>query len=102
MSLEDLVAACEGFDWNDANLHKNWDSHGVTSAECEQIFFNRPLLLCDDLAHHGDIEDRYLVLGRSDANRKLFLVFTVRSRRIRVISARDMTRKERGYYESRK
>jgi uncharacterized DUF497 family protein len=101
MPLRDLVDACEGFDWDYANVHKNCDSHGVTAAECEQVFFNIPLLLSDDLVH-GDSEDGYLVLGRSDSNRKLFLVFTVRGKLIRVISARDMTKRERGFYESRK
>lgn len=97
----ELIAVCEGFAWDEANVLRNWESHGVTASECEQVFFNIPLLVHDSLAHGGD-EERFLVLGRSDANRKPFLVITIRGKRIRIISARDMTPKERGIYESKK
>ncbi len=89
----------EGFDWNEANLTKDWEKHRVTPWECEQVFFNLPLVVAEDEAH-SKIEIRYYVLGRTDADRKLFLVFTIRKRRIRIISARDMSAKERRtYYE---
>lgn len=88
----------EGFDWDEANLTKNWEKHRVTPGECEQVFFNRPLVVGEDSRHSAD-EARYYALGQTDIQRSLFLVFTVRHRRIRIISARDMSRKERKVYD---
>ena len=89
----------EGFDWDEGNIDKNWLSHQVTPQEAEQVFFNRPLIIAED-AKHSRAERRYLALGQTDADRPLFIAFTMRERRIRVISARDMHRKEREVYES--
>ena len=93
------LAECVGFDWDDGNLLKNWEKHSVSAAEAEQVFFNRPLVAAPDVAHSQD-EVRYFSLGQSDAGRRLFLVFTIRRKLIRVISARDMNRRERKRYES--
>lgn len=93
----DRLLGLEGFDWNEANLTKNWEKHRVTPWECEQVFFNLPLVVAEDAAH-SKVEPRHYVLGQTDADRKLFLVFTVRKRRIRIISARDMSAKERRAY----
>jgi uncharacterized DUF497 family protein len=93
------LQACTGFDWDEGNLLKNWEKHAVTAAECEQVFFNRPLLAQPDM-RHSDSEVRFYVLGQSDSGRRLFLAFTIRRDRIRVISARDMSRRERRSYES--
>ena len=87
-----------GFDWNAGNKEKNSEKHQVDYRECEEVFFNKPLLISED-AKHSLQEQRYYVLGRSDADRALFLVFTVRNNRIRVISARDQSKKERRIYE---
>jgi uncharacterized protein len=95
-----LLASCEGFDWDNGNAAKNQDKHGVSPTECEQIFFRVPLLLDDDLLHGHDGEERYLALGHTDRNRRLLIVFTIRDRLIRVISARDMTKAERRIYET--
>jgi uncharacterized protein len=89
---------CSGFVWDNDNLLKNEIKHGVDWIECEQIFFNRPLIINDDFAH-GDFEERYLALGRTDQGRRLFLVFTIKKHAIRVISARDMTKREKAHYE---
>ena len=91
------LSGLEGFDWDEANLAKNWEKHRVTPWECERAFFNMPLVVADDLTH-STVEPRYYVLGQTDAERRLFIVFTVRKRRIRVISARDMSPKERRAY----
>ena len=88
----------EGFDWDEANLTKNWEKHRVAPWECEQMFFNLPLVVADD-PDHSITEPRYYVLGQTDANRRLFLVFTIRKQKIRIISARDMSSKERRMYE---
>lgn len=88
-----------GFDWDDGNARKN-EKHGVSMAEAEQIFFNEPLLLLEDSAHSQD-EPRVHALGKTDDGRTLHITFTLRKAGalIRVISARDMHRKERAVYE---
>ena len=87
-----------GFDWDEGNQQKNWEKHQVDFRECEEAFFNQPLLISEDMKHSFQ-EKRYYVLGRSDTNRKLFLIFTLRNNKIRVISARDQSKKERMIYE---
>jgi uncharacterized protein len=87
-----------GFDWDDNNREKNWEKHQVSAGECEEVFFNIPLLLEDDPAH-SQKEPRYYVLGHTIAGRRLFIAFTLREDKIRVISARDMSKKERSIYE---
>lgn len=86
------------FDWDEGNRDKNWLRHQVTTGECEQVFFNQPLLVLPDI-RHSQQESRYYALGQTDAGRKLFVVFTVRGSLLRIISARDMSRKERKIYE---
>lgn len=87
-----------GFDWDESNREKNWEKHQVLASECEEVFFNLPLLLQPDPAHSQQ-EPRYFVLGHTTAGRRLFIAFTVRENKIRVISARDMSKKERKIYE---
>lgn len=87
-----------GFDWDAGNKEKNWRKHGVDFLECEEVFFNRPFIIGDDTKHSFQ-EKRYFVLGRSNAGRTLFLVITIRKDKIRVIPARDQSRKERQVYE---
>lgn len=94
-----LLQKCTGFDWDADNAEKNWQKHRVTPSECEQIFFNRPLVVADDVKH-SEKEKRLYSLGHTDGGRMLFVVFTVRRDKIRVISARDMNRKERKVYQS--
>ena len=88
-----------GFDWDADNARKN-EKHGVSSAEAEQVFFNAPLLLVEDTRHSAR-EPRFHALGKTDEGRLLHITFTLRSagQKIRVISARDMHRKERTIYE---
>lgn len=93
------VPEFEGFDWSGGNAEKNWDGHGVTPLEAEQVFFNTPLLAGVDLAH-SQKESRFYALGQTDEGRELFVAFTMRGRRLRVVSARDMSRKERRAYKS--
>ncbi|MFZ9440400.1 MAG: BrnT family toxin [Hylemonella sp.] len=88
-----------GFNWDGGNARKN-DKHGVSMAEAEQVFFNEPLLLLED-ASHSQQELRIHALGKTDEGRALHITFTLRqsNQLIRVISARDMHRKERAIYE---
>ena len=92
------LSAITGFDWDDNNREKNWGKHGVLAGECEEVFFNLPLLLQPDPSH-SQKEPRYYVLGQTIAGRRLFIAFTIRGEKIRVISARDMSKKERSIYE---
>ena len=90
----------EGFDWDEGNARKSSDKHNVSQAESEQIFFNFPLLVLADL-EHSQTEERYHALGKTNSGRLLHITFTLRmeGKLIRVISARDMHRKERNIYE---
>ncbi len=89
-----------GFEWDGGNARKNADKHDVSQNEAEQVFFNEPLLMVPD-PRHSLGEQRIHALGRADDGRLLHITFTLRAEetRIRVISARDMSRKERSYYE---
>jgi hypothetical protein len=95
----DILAECNGFEWNKHNSQKIRIKHDVTPVECEQVFFNIPVIAGDD-SKHSKTENRFYVLGQTDSGRLLFLVFTVRSNKLRVISARDMNKKERRVYQT--
>jgi uncharacterized DUF497 family protein len=88
-----------GFDWDKGNARKN-EKHNVSMAEAEQVFFNEPLLVLED-PKHSKKEPRFHALGKSDEKRQLHITFTLRQagEKIRIISARDMHKKERVIYE---
>jgi uncharacterized DUF497 family protein len=90
---------CIGFEWDEGNTDKSWIRHKVRWSECEEVFFNHPLLVLEDERHSGQ-EPRYYALGKTNAGRLLFVVFTIRSDRLRVISARDMSKRERREYRN--
>ena len=92
------LSTIEGFDWDAGNKEKNWRLHKVAWTEAEEAFLNEPLLLLPD-PKHSQLENRFALLGRSLADRQLAIVFTVRNNRVRVISARDMSWKERRFYD---
>jgi uncharacterized DUF497 family protein len=87
------LSSVTGFEWDEGNRDKNWINHQVSNTECEEVFFNLPLLLRPDLTH-STTEDRYFVLGQTNTGRHLFIAFTIRNDKIRVIAARDMSKKE--------
>jgi len=89
-----------GFDWDDGSSNKNWHLHRVIDVECEEVFLNVPLIIAPDKGRTVN-EERFLALGRTDANRRLYAAFTVRNGFIRVISARDMTKNEERKYEEK-
>ncbi len=93
-------ARVAGFDWDAGNARKSADKHGVTQAEAEQAFFNQPLLVLSD-DRHSALEQRFQALGRTEAGRRLQITFTLRRNAtlIRVVSARDMSAKERVVYD---
>jgi uncharacterized DUF497 family protein len=86
-----------GFEWDAGNREKNL-KHGVHASECEQVFFNEPLVILDD-PKHSVAEDRLAAYGQTDQGRRLVVVYTQRGNLLRVISARDMNRREREFYE---
>jgi hypothetical protein len=95
--MRQAIYNSQGFEWDDGNSEKNWLLHEVTDGECEQVFFNQPLHAAADV-RHSQRENRYFALGRTDASRWLYIAFTVRKNRIRVISARDMNQRESRKY----
>ena len=92
------LATCTGFEWDAGNIDKNWERHQVSAAECEQVFFQRPVLIASDPEHSQD-EPRFAALGQTADERLLAIVFTIRGTLIRVLSARPMSRRERRLYE---
>jgi uncharacterized protein len=96
---KEILTQSIGFDWDKGSIDKNWLKHNVSPSECEQFFFNHPLVIQDDIIH-SKAEKRFYALGRTDLKRTLFMAFTVRKNLIRVISARDMSRKEREAYNN--
>jgi uncharacterized DUF497 family protein len=87
-----------GFQWDQGNSNKNLLKHHVEDWECEQVFFNEPLLVFDD-PKHSLVEKRWAAFGRTDGGRLLVVIFTERGKLLRVISAREMSRKEKTFYE---
>ena len=99
MDIFKTVQECMGFQWDKHNIQKNWEKHKVTPVESEQAFFNRPLKIVKDI-HHSQKEERFYALGKTDQDRRFFIAFTLRQKLIRVISSRDMNKKERRIYEN--
>ena len=93
------LAKITSFDWDEGNARKS-EKHGVSMAEAEQVFFNTPLLVLEDIKHSRK-ELRLHALGKTNKVRFLHITFTLRDadEKIRVVSARDMHRKERAIYE---
>ncbi|MBI4887395.1 MAG: BrnT family toxin [Acidobacteria bacterium] len=96
-ALDEFLAGLEGFEWDAGNSDKNWRNHGVRQAEAEQVLLNRPVVFTADLTRSWT-EARFFTLGRTDSGRHLAMVFTTRGTRVRVISARPMSRAERRAY----
>lgn len=93
------LSKIEGFEWDEGNLTKNKEKHEVDYKECEEIFLNAPVRVFDDEVHSKK-EKRYGALGKTNSNRCLVIFFTIRNKRIRVISARDQSGKDRKVYET--
>ncbi len=94
--LSEFFQDIEGFQWDDANSSKNWTRHQVSQTEAEQVFLNRPAVVTD--ARPGT-EARWFAFGRTDGDRLLTVVFTIRGPLLRVISARPMSCAERKSYD---
>lgn len=88
------------FEWDKGNIQKNVDKHWVGVQESEEVFSNEPFIITEDTKHSTDDEQRFKALGQTKVNRKLFVSFTIRVNKIRVISIRDMSRREEAIYEA--
>lgn len=95
--MKNIISKCEGFEWNEGSSNKNWHLHRVTDAECEDVFFNLPIIVAAD-AKNSKREQRFFALGRTESNRRLFIAFAIKEKLIRIISARDMTKSEQRKY----
>ena len=98
MDIYKKLQACTGFQWDRHNIQKNWEKHDVSPVESEQAFFKKPLIIVKDVQHSQE-EDRFYALGKTDQDRRLFVAFTIGKKLIRVISSRDMHKKEGKIYE---
>ncbi len=90
------------FEWDKGNIDKNLKKHGVCDKESEEVFYNKPVFLLLDVRHSTRREIRYYALGKTNENKILFLSFTVRKNRIRIISSRLANKKERKIYVEKK
>ena len=88
------------FDWDKANLNKNWQKHQISDGECEEVFFDPEKKILKDALHSLN-EKRYILLGQTKLKKLLFVVFTIRENKIRIISARKLNKKEKHLYEQR-
>jgi len=86
------------FEWDIGNQDKNWHKHKVDAKEAEEVFFNKPFKIYPDKTHSLQ-EQRFLALGQTNKRRLLTLIFTIRDKQIRIISARDQSKKDRRVYE---
>jgi len=88
------------FDWDKGNINKSFKKHEVTNKEAEEIFDSKPKFIFVDIRHSLQ-EKRYMIWGFTKNKRFLSIIFTIRSNKIRIISARDMNKKERSNYEKK-
>ncbi len=86
------------FEWDKGNIGKNLKKHKVADKEAEEIFSNKPFLVSEDVKHSSR-ERRFQALGQTDGGRLLFISFTIRDEKVRIISARGMNKKEVKVYE---
>lgn len=95
-TLRDIIE----FEWDEYNRDKNLVKHRVADTECEEVFFDEKKKIVRDLLHSGK-ENRYILIGQTKKQRRLFMVFTLRKNKIRVISARDLNKKGTHLYEEK-
>ncbi len=93
------LSKLEGFEWDGGNQSKSLKKHGITALETEEVFFNFYLVFPDQ--RHSLVEPRYGMHGKTNAGKVLFIVFTIRGLRVRIISARLASKKERNTYEEK-
>lgn len=95
-----ILKEISGFEWDNGNKNKNLTKHQVSQNECEEAFFDPNREAQKDLLHSAD-EERYILLGHTKYKRLLYIVFTIRKEKVRIISARDINKRERKLYEEK-
>ena len=96
--IKRVLGSVKKFDWDKGNINKNLLKHRVTNKEAEEIFSNEPRFIIED-EKHSIKEKRYMLWGTTNKRRRLTVIFTIRKSKVRIISSRDMNRKERSFYE---
>jgi len=96
MTRRDVVK----FEWDKGNIDKNYQKHGITPNEAEEVFLDERALTFDDVTHSFG-EKRFDMIGMTSGGAMVFLVFTMRGRNVRIISARLANNKERRLYEEK-
>lgn len=86
------------FEWDKGNIGKN-RKHDVDDKEAEEAFFDEGKVIFKDKLHTTELEERFILLGETKKSRLLYIVFTERKEKIRIISARDVNKKEVYLYE---
>lgn len=92
--LKDLLE----FEWDEGNRGKNFKKHGVIDTESEEAFFDPEKKITKDKLH-SESEERHILVGQAKQRKILFVVFTKRKNKIRIISSRPLNKKERHLYE---
>lgn len=98
MKADDIIPKPTTFEWDNGNINKNWISHQVSNEEAEEVFDDNYSIALEDIIH-SEKEKRYILIGSTDAGLILFIVFTIRADKVRIISARNANRKEVQQYE---
>jgi len=89
------------FEWDKWNLDKSYAKHGITPKETEEVFVDEGSFVLPDVKH-SQKEERFIIVGRTLEKLNLFIIFAFRGKKIRIISARRMHRKEVLKYEKLK
>ncbi len=88
------------FQWDKGNKNKNWLKHKVSNQESEEAFFDKKVKILKDILHSNK-EKRFILLGKTKKERLLFIVFTIRNKKIRIIYSRNANKKEVKLYEKK-
>lgn len=91
--VPDPFAGIAGFDWDEHDSRKIRDRHAVEPSECEEVLLHEPRIVRDEA--HSSHEARFVAFGPTATGRRLAVVFTLRGTRLRVVTARDQSRRER-------
>lgn len=89
-----------GFEWDQGNIDKSYQKHGITTKDAEEVFLDKGIQIKRDFKHH-ETEERFIAIGKNLKAKDLFVVFTMRYSKIRIISARTANKKERRMYEEK-
>ncbi len=87
-----------GFEWDAWNIDKSYKKHGISPNEAEEVFLDERVKIEKDIKHQEQ-EERFIAIGKTTENKILFVVFTIRKDKIRIISGRPANKKEKEVYQ---